>query len=72
MTYDEPEPEKKSWFSSPFNDSAERIAGFVADVFRENLEPSGARVRPSPSDNMSLTHVKCTPKTSVNVSLKPR
>jgi len=29
MTYDEPEPLKKSWFSSAFGDRAERIAGFT-------------------------------------------
>ena len=27
ITYEDPEPEKKSWFSSAFGDSAERIAG---------------------------------------------
>ncbi|CPU65365.1 Uncharacterised protein [Mycobacteroides abscessus] len=30
MTYDEPDPEKKSWFSSAFGESAERIAGLTS------------------------------------------
>jgi len=30
ITYDEPDPEKKSWFSSAFGESAERIAGFTS------------------------------------------
>lgn len=29
MTYDEPDPEKKSWFSSALGDRADRIAGFT-------------------------------------------
>lgn len=29
MTYEDPEPEKKSWFSSAFGESADRIAGFT-------------------------------------------
>ena len=36
ITYDEPDPEKKSWFSSAFGESAERIAGFTSvTVLRE-------------------------------------
>ena len=30
ITYDEPEPEKKSWFSSAFGERAAKIAGFTA------------------------------------------
>jgi hypothetical protein len=30
ITYDEPDPEKKSWFSSAFGDSAARIAGLTS------------------------------------------
>ena len=30
MTYDDPEPEKKSWFSSALGDSADRIAGLTS------------------------------------------
>lgn len=30
MTYEEPDPEKKSWFSSAFGDRAERIAGLTS------------------------------------------
>ncbi len=37
MTYDEPDPEKKSWFSSAFGDSADRIAGFTSVVSLGNI-----------------------------------
>ena len=37
MTYEEPEPEKKSWFSSEFGDSAERMAGFTLAVSDGNI-----------------------------------
>lgn len=37
MTYDEPEPEKKSWFSSAFGDKAERMAGFTSVMFFGNI-----------------------------------
>ncbi|KJL39268.1 hypothetical protein RS81_02111 [Microbacterium terrae] len=37
MTYDEPEPEKKSWFSSAFGESAERIAGFTSVTVAGNI-----------------------------------
>ena len=30
MTYEDPDPEKKSWFSSAFGDSAARIAGLTS------------------------------------------
>ena len=30
MTYEEPEPEKKSWFSSAFGERAERMAGLTS------------------------------------------
>jgi hypothetical protein len=36
ITYDDPEPEKKSWFSSALGDSAERIAGFTSVSSRGN------------------------------------
>jgi hypothetical protein len=36
MTYEEPEPEKKSWFSSAFGDSAARIAGLTSVSSRGN------------------------------------
>ncbi len=32
MTYELPEPEKKSWFSSAFGESAARIAGFTSQI----------------------------------------
>src|SRR5690606_26728876 len=37
MTYDEPDPEKKSWFSSAFGESAERIAGFTFAMSEGNI-----------------------------------
>ena len=37
MTYDEPDPEKKSWFSSAFGDSADRIAGFTLVTVDGNM-----------------------------------
>lgn len=37
MTYDEPDPEKKSWFSSAFGDRADRIAGFTSVMFFGNI-----------------------------------
>jgi hypothetical protein len=36
ITYDEPEPEKKSWFSSALGDNADRIAGFTSVSSRGN------------------------------------
>src|SRR6516225_2842642 len=36
ITYDEPEPEKKSWFSSALGDSADRMAGFTSVSSRGN------------------------------------
>jgi integrase len=36
ITYDEPEPEKKSWFSSALGESADRIAGFTSVSSRGN------------------------------------
>ena len=36
ITYDDPEPEKKSWFSSALGDNAERIAGFTSVSSRGN------------------------------------
>jgi integrase len=36
MTYEDPEPEKKSWFSSALGESAERIAGFTSVSSRGN------------------------------------
>ena len=36
ITYEEPEPEKKSWFSSAFGDSEERIAGETSVISRGN------------------------------------
>jgi site-specific recombinase XerD len=38
ITYDEPEPEKKSWFSSALGDSADRIAGFTSVSSRGNSD----------------------------------
>ena len=37
ITYDEPDPEKKSWFSSAFGESAERIAGFTSVTDAGNI-----------------------------------
>lgn len=37
MTYDEPDPEKKSWFSSAFGERADRIAGFTSVMFFGNI-----------------------------------
>ena len=37
ITYDEPDPEKKSWFSSAFGDRAERIAGFTLVTLDGNI-----------------------------------
>lgn len=37
MTYDEPEPEKKSWFSSALGDRADRIAGFTSVTVAGNI-----------------------------------
>ena len=37
ITYDEPDPEKKSWFSSAFGESAERIAGFTSVTVFGNI-----------------------------------
>ena len=37
MTYDEPDPLKKSWFSSAFGDRAERIAGFTFVTLEGNI-----------------------------------
>lgn len=37
ITYDEPDPEKKSWFSSAFGDRAERMAGFTSVMFFGNI-----------------------------------
>lgn len=37
MTYDDPDPEKKSWFSSALGDSADRIAGFTSVVSLGNI-----------------------------------
>lgn len=37
MTYDDPDPEKKSWFSSAFGDRAERMAGFTSVMFFGNI-----------------------------------
>jgi integrase len=36
ITYDDPEPEKKSWFSSALGESADRIAGFTSVSSRGN------------------------------------
>lgn len=36
MTYELPEPEKKSWFSSAFGDRAARIAGFTSQISAGN------------------------------------
>jgi hypothetical protein len=36
ITYDEPDPEKKSWFSSAFGDKADRIAGLTSVSSRGN------------------------------------
>lgn len=36
ITYDEPEPEKKSWFSSAFGDSDAMIAGFTSQISAGN------------------------------------
>jgi hypothetical protein len=36
ITYDEPEPEKKSWFSSAFGDNADRMAGLTSVSSRGN------------------------------------
>jgi hypothetical protein len=36
ITYDDPDPEKKSWFSSALGDSADRIAGFTSVSSRGN------------------------------------
>jgi hypothetical protein len=36
ITYDEPEPEKKSWFSSALGLNADRIAGFTSVSSRGN------------------------------------
>jgi hypothetical protein len=36
ITYDDPEPEKKSWFSSALGDSADRIAGLTSVSSRGN------------------------------------
>ncbi len=37
MTYDEPDPEKKSWFSSAFGERAERIAGLTFVTLDGNM-----------------------------------
>jgi hypothetical protein len=37
MTYDEPDPLKKSWFSSAFGDSADRIAGLTSVTEAGNI-----------------------------------
>ena len=37
MTYDEPDPEKKSWFSSAFGESADRMAGFTFVTLEGNI-----------------------------------
>lgn len=37
ITYDEPEPEKKSWFSSAFGERAARIAGFTSVTVFGNI-----------------------------------
>jgi hypothetical protein len=37
MTYEDPDPEKKSWFSSALGDSADRIAGFTSVVSLGNI-----------------------------------
>lgn len=37
MTYDEPDPEKKSWFSSAFGERADRIAGFTFVTVAGNI-----------------------------------
>src|SRR5690606_31183415 len=37
ITYDEPDPEKKSWFSSAFGESADRIAGFTSVTVAGNI-----------------------------------
>ena len=37
ITYDEPEPEKKSWFSSALGERADRIAGFTFVVVDGNI-----------------------------------
>jgi hypothetical protein len=36
ITYDDPDPEKKSWFSSALGDNADRIAGFTSVSSRGN------------------------------------
>jgi hypothetical protein len=36
ITYDEPEPEKKSWFSSALGDNADRMAGLTSVSSRGN------------------------------------
>lgn len=37
MTYDDPDPEKKSWFSSAFGESADRMAGFTSVTVDGNI-----------------------------------
>jgi len=37
MTYDEPDPLKKSWFSSALGESADRIAGFTLVTLAGNM-----------------------------------
>jgi len=37
ITYDEPDPLKKSWFSSAFGESADRIAGFTLVTVDGNI-----------------------------------
>src|SRR6478735_4997000 len=37
ITYDDPDPEKKSWFSSALGESADRIAGFTFVTVAGNI-----------------------------------
>jgi hypothetical protein len=37
ITYDDPDPEKKSWFSSALGDSADKIAGFTSVASLGNI-----------------------------------